>query len=101
MNRTEIMETSNDFIHTSVNKNMVLIGDKIKKSWILLPKELGNKKVNVIETIDIKCLCESHLSTLYILDSKYSTFYCPNHGWAWIEQPRDLILVKKYKKLNI
>jgi len=97
MSHIEVMETSDDFVHKSKDSKMLFIGEKIKKSWIQLPPQLGSKRVNVIDTIEITCPCKSHLTNLYILDSQYATFNCPvvAKGWAWIRKPSNVANIKK------
>lgn len=99
MNKREIieMETADDFLHTSRDDEhkLILLGETLKKSWILLPKEIGGFKSNVIESIVVTCICETHLSNLYVLDAPYSTLNCPRqNGWCWINTPTNLDVVR-------
>jgi hypothetical protein len=97
MSNIQVMETHDDFVHKSKDKKMLFIGEKINKSWIQLPAQLGSKRANVTDTIEITCPCKKHLTNLYILDSQYSTFNCPviAKGWAWINKPDNIAEIKK------
>jgi hypothetical protein len=93
------METYDDKIHIDLDtKKLILLGEVPNKTWIQLPPELSNKKCNVLETIEIICLCELHLTSLYILDGSYWTFNCPHKGWCWIEAS-DVAKVKRLKRI--
>ena len=97
------METYDDKIHIDNTKKMILVGEILDKSWIELPPELVTvstaKKCNVKETVEIQCLCECHLTLLYILDGDYWTFYCPNQaGWCWIKK-MNIAKVKRLKRI--
>lgn len=96
------METCDDKTHFNINgKKMILLGDVINKTWIQMPPELArvpDEKCNIKETIEILCLCEYHLTTLYILDANYWTFNCPSQGWCWIKK-MNIDKVKKLKRI--
>ena len=65
----------------------IIIG-KLKKEWIRTPKELGSKKLKVIDEFETICSCGKHNTTLYILDGDYFTVNCTK-GWAWYRQPEN------------
>lgn len=82
------MESSDDFIHKSASGDLLFVGDKYKKKWIQLPKQLGGKRCNVLDNCKTKCDCGTHFTTLYILEGKYMTMNCKKaNGWAWMLKP--------------
>ena len=85
--------TEDDKFHKEVTKEKTksyILGDSDKK-WIQLPKQLGGKRVDVIEKIkNTMCKCGKHITDIYILDSKYSTMNCKTMGqWMWVETPNE------------
>jgi hypothetical protein len=87
---TMTMETSDDLIHKSQDGKLMYVGDKYKKKWIQLPKELGGKKCNVLATCNTKCDCEKHFTTLYVLEGKYMTMQCTKaNGFLWMYKPEN------------
>ena len=60
--------------------------------WVKLPKELGGKKVNVIDEFIAKsCKCCNHQSRILILDCDYMCIECSlNLGFMWFKKPTDI-----------
>lgn len=77
--------TKDDYVHKI--EDGVIIG-KFKKALLRTPKELGSKKLNVIDEFETLCSCEKHKTTLYILEKDYFTVNCTK-GWAWYRQPEN------------
>ncbi len=93
------VETSDDFIHTSLNGDLLFVGDKYKKKWIQLPKELGNTRCNVLADCKTKCDCGTHLTTLYILEGKYMTMQCKKvNSFMWMLKPENKTVAQIVKE---
>ena len=56
------------------NDHAIEYNGKIK--WFQTPKELGNKKVNVIKKVITKCVCEKHDTELYTTEKNLTVNYC-------------------------
>ena len=54
--------------------NITIIG-KLKKEWIKTSKQLGSKKLKVIDEFTTQCNCGKHFTTLYILEKDYFTMH--------------------------
>jgi hypothetical protein len=76
--------------------NITIIG-KLKKEWIKTPKQLGSKKLKVIDEFTTQCNCGKHFTTLYILEKDYFTMHCESKGWAWLKQPANKSLLYELK----
>ena len=60
----------------------------VKNYKLRTPKELGSKKLNVVDEFETLCSCGKHKTTLYILEKDYFTVNCTK-GWAWYCQPEN------------
>ncbi len=97
MSNTLEVESSNDITHKS-KEGLIIVGD-VKKNWIKTPKELGAKKLKVVDQFNTICRCGEHMATLYVLESTYMTICCKTQGWAWLKRPDDLKELDKLKSL--
>ena len=71
----------------------------IPSTWVKLPKELGGKKVNVLDDFrSSSCKCGKHSARILILDRNYVCVECSKtKGFYWLKTPKDI----NQFKLNI
>jgi len=98
MVKTEEFTTSNDINHISKDGKTLIVSEKIEKRWIKLPKQLGEKRVDIKESFKVICVCKKHITRLYILDCEYMTMYCDENGWAWLRKFNDKDLKEMKEK---
>ena len=95
-NMSNIMNVTSENDHIYKSENKVIIG-KFSKEWIKTPKQLGSRKLKVVDEFETMCNCGKHTTTLYILEKDYFTIYCDTNGWAWLKQPKDRNMIYELK----
>lgn len=74
---TEIWETSDNVFHINKNEpNMLMKSVNIDMKWIMLPKELGGKKTNVLKRNYKLCSCKKHNTMAYTLENDIVCYHC-------------------------
>lgn len=82
--------------HKGETKHAWLKLPETPTNWVRLPKQLGGRKVNVVdEFIATSCKCGNHPSKILILDCDYMCVECSkNPGFMWMNKPTD---IEKFK----
>lgn len=64
----------------------------VSPTFMVLPKELGGKRANILETIEGRgCRCGGrHDSKVHVLEGDYMVAECKDKGWMWMRKPQDL-----------
>jgi hypothetical protein len=74
---TETWETYDNIHHINPNDpNMVMKCTNVDMKWIMLPKELGGKKANVLKRSYKLCRCKTHNTMAYTLENDVVCYHC-------------------------